>query len=391
MLRNISVRSAIASFMILAFVIIDILVFLLSASLPVLFTLNIAWAIIFICLWSYMTFYLVKPINEVKKNIDEISSGNLSVHVVEFGNNCAGRLIPGINKLSSEITNLVLDIRNSSQSAKSLSDNLANQSASLSVKTEQQSAMLIETAASMEQISVGTRNNAENTRQLSEITVSAHASANHGSDLMHKLTSNMTSISECANKMTEIISIIDNIAFQTNILALNAAVEAARAGEHGKGFSVVAGEVRNLAHKSSESAKSIKSLIEITNENVTQGANLVAEAEKNMKDIVAGSGNIETLMEHIFISTAEQEKGIHQITIALSELEKVTQSNVSVVEELAGSSDTLNQQVAELQKKTSKLRLGDGNDHKEFQAVIRPIVPTRVKLSTEDEGHWQTF
>jgi methyl-accepting chemotaxis protein len=286
MLKNASVRSVIAILLLLSFAIVDLLAFVLSADFKIMLMLNIAWTIVLGCLWSYMTIYLVRPINQVKSNIDEINSGNLSVHIPEFGDNCAGRLIPGINTLSAEITTLVMDIRKSSQSAKNISETLALQSATLSVKTEQQSGMLMQTASSMEQISAGTRNNAESTRQLSCITSGAHSSANHGSDLMQKLTTNMTSITDCAAKMTEIISIIDSIAFQTNILALNAAVEAARAGEHGKGFAVVAGEVRNLAHKSSESAKNIKSLIDLTNQNVMQGATLVCEAEKNMHDIV---------------------------------------------------------------------------------------------------------
>ncbi|MEL4012584.1 methyl-accepting chemotaxis protein [Dryocola clanedunensis] len=375
MLKNASVRSVIALFLLLSFAVVDLLAFVLSADYKIMLMLNIVWVIVLGSLWSYMTIYLVRPINQVKSNIDEINSGNLSVHIPEFGGNCAGRLIPGINTLSAEITTLVMDIRRSSQSAKNISETLALQSATLSVKTEQQSAMLMQTASSMEQISAGTRNNAESTRQLSDITSGAHRSANHGSDLMQKLTTNMTSITDSANKMTEIISIIDSIAFQTNILALNAAVEAARAGEHGKGFAVVAGEVRNLAHKSSESAKNIRSLIDLTNQNVMQGATLVSEAEKNMHDIVSGSESIDALMGHIFISTNEQEKGIQQITLALSELEKATQSNVAVVEELAGSSEVLNKQVFELQKRTSNLRLGEGEEYP-LSASTRPATAT---------------
>ncbi|WP_202303461.1 methyl-accepting chemotaxis protein [Dryocola clanedunensis] len=390
MLKNASVRSVIALFLLLSFAVTDLLCFLLSADLKVMLMLNIVWLIVLGSLWSYMTIYLVRPINQVKSKIDEINSGNLSVHIPEFGGNCAGRLIPGINTLSAEITTLVMDIRKSSQSAKNISETLALQSATLSVKTEQQSAMLMQTASSMEQISAGTRNNADSTRQLSNITSGAHRSANHGSDLMQKLTTNMTSITDCANKMTEIISMIDSIAFQTNILALNAAVEAARAGEHGKGFAVVAGEVRNLAHKSSESAKNIKSLIDLTNQNVMQGASLVSEAEKNMHDIVSGSESIDALMGHIFISTNEQEKGIQQITLALSELEKATQSNVVVVEELAGSSEVLNKQVFELQKRTSNLRLGEREvEESPLTAPARRAAPGRAKR--EEEGQWQTF
>lgn len=388
MLNNYSVRTVILVFISASFVFIDLMAFLLVANVSVILMLNIVGVVLISTLWFYMTKYLVRPINEVKRNIDEINSGNLSISIREFGNNCAGKLIPGINSLAKEISSLVMDIRKSSNSASILSGTLANQSAELSVKTEQQSAMLMQTASSMEEISAGTKSNAENTRQLNDITNEAHKSAGHGSELMHKLTENMVSITDCSKKMTEIISIIDGIAFQTNILALNAAVEAARAGEHGKGFAVVAGEVRVLAQKSSESAKNIKALIEKTNTNVMQGAKLVSEAEKNMHDIVSGSDDLNMLMEHIFISTNEQEKGIQQITIALSELEKVTLSNAAVVVELAESSDVLKNQVVELQKRTNNLRL-NGED-KNTMPVAALLVPTKQEKHAS-EGHWQTF
>ena len=388
MFKDYSVRTVIIVFTAIAITAMDLIAFLLLANVNILLMLTVIGVVLVLILWAYMTKYLVRPINEVKRNIDEINTGNLSISIREFGNNCAGKLIPGINSLAKEISNLVMDIRRSSNSASELSSTLANQSADLSVKTEQQSAMLMQTAASMEEISAGTRSNAENTRQLNIITSEAHKSAGHGSDLMHKLTENMVSITDCSKKMTEIISIIDGIAFQTNILALNAAVEAARAGEHGKGFAVVAGEVRVLAKKSSESAKNIKSLIEQTNINVMQGAKLVSEAEKNMHDIVSGSDDLNLLMEHIFISTHEQEKGIQQITVALSELEKVTHSNAAVVVELAHSSDVLKDQVVELQTRTNNLRLGDE------ERVLVTGTPRKVPanpLKQAEEGLWQTF
>ncbi len=357
MLRNISVRTFIVYFLLCVFLVSDGVIALFSRNSSLFIAVIIVQFIALFLLWAYMTKYLVTPINKVKKSIEEVTSGKLGVSIPEFGNNCAGRLIPGINSLSSNIATLVREIRASSQTAMTLSDQLSSRSAQLSVKTEQQSASLVQTAASMEEMAASTKNNADNTRLASEQANIATLQARKGGELMGQVANNMQSITDCAQQMTEIISLIDGIAFQTNILALNAAVEAARAGDHGKGFSVVAGEVRSLAHRSAEAAKNIKSLIEVTSHNVTQGVNVVSEAEKNMHDIVTGSGNVSRLMDEISASTSEQEKGISQITQALSELERVTQSNVSMVEELNGSSDVLRNQVIELQTRTRNFRL----------------------------------
>ncbi|ELY2036953.1 chemoreceptor protein [Enterobacter hormaechei] len=368
MLRNISVRTFIVYFLLCVFLVSDGVIALFSGSFSLFIAVIIVQCIALILLWAYMTKYLVTPINTVKKSIEEVTSGNLGVSIPEFGNNCAGRLIPGINSLSSNIATLVREIRASSQTAMTLSDQLSSRSAQLSVKTEQQSASLVQTAASMEEMAASTKNNADNTRLASEQANIATLQARKGGELMGQVANNMQSITDCAQQMTEIISLIDGIAFQTNILALNAAVEAARAGDHGKGFSVVAGEVRSLAHRSAEAAKNIKSLIEVTSHNVTQGVSVVSEAEKNMHDIVTGSGNVSRLMDEISASTSEQEKGISQITLALSELERVTQSNVSMVEELNGSSDVLRNQVIELQTRTRNFRLK--NEYQADNALI---------------------
>lgn len=360
MLKNISVRTFIIYFLASTFLLIDGLIALLSHSATLFISVTVVNLIALFLLWGYMTKYLVTPINTVKKSIEEVTSGNLAVSIPEFGNNCAGRLIPGINTLSSNIATLVREIRASSETAMTLSGQLSERSAQLSVKTEQQSASLVQTAASMEQMAASTKNNADNTRLASEQANAATLQARKGGELMGQVAHNMQSITECAQQMKEIITLIDGIAFQTNILALNAAVEAARAGEHGKGFAVVAGEVRNLAHRSAEAAKNIKSLIDETSSNVTQGVTVVAQAEKNMHEIVAGSGQVSRLMDDISSSTSEQEKGISQITLALSELERVTQSNVAMVEELSGSSDVLKNQVIELQTRTRNFRLEEG-------------------------------
>lgn len=359
MLKNSSVRTVIIIFLVAAFLIVDACVILLSGDKRVLLMLNISWGVILAALWIYITRYLVTPINAVKKSIDEVISGNLSVTIPEFGDNCAGRLIPGINSLAKNISALVAEIRHSSSSAMALSGQLAARSSALSVKTEQQSAALMQTASSMEEIAAGTRNNAASTQLASGRASEASERAVRGGELMLNVAENMRSITDCARQMAEIITLIDGIAFQTNILALNAAVEAARAGEQGKGFSVVAGEVRNLAHRSAGAAKNIKQLIGITRENVEQGSRIVAETETNMQAIVSGSRQLNALMAEISCSTLQQEKGIAQITQALAELEKVTHSNVAVVDDLAASSDSLSQQVIALQQRTRSFRLAE--------------------------------
>ena len=398
MLKNISVRSFILSFLIVSFLIMDILVIAISKNMALLTAISVVWVATLALLWLYMTYYLVTPINTVKKSIEEVTSGNLSITIPEFGNNCAGRLIPGINSLSASIATLVTEIRISSQNAMELSDQLASRSGELSVKTEEQSTALVQTAASMEQMASSTKNNAENTRLASTRASAASTSARKGGDLMGQVAKNMQSITDCAGQMEDIISLIDGIAFQTNILALNAAVEAARAGDHGKGFSVVAGEVRGLAHRSAEAAKNIKTLIAVTTENVTQGATVVSEAEQNMHEIVSGASVVSKLMDEIAVSTVEQEKGISQITLALSELEKVTQSNVTMVEELAGSSDILKNRVIELQARTSKFRLAE-NQLTNVDPVATASTTPSANHSTRlvnpvmrnQENYWHSF
>jgi methyl-accepting chemotaxis protein len=186
--------------------------------------------------------------------------------------------------------------------------------------------------------------------------------------------------------MTEIIALIDGIAFQTNILALNAAVESARAGEHGKGFSVVAGEVRTLAHRSAEAAKSIKRLIDETHYNVREGAAIVREAEKNMQDIVGGAGQLDQLMGEILTTTREQEKGIVKITQALAELENVTQSNAIMVDELSDSSAILKNQVNDLQSRTHKFHLSNTPEKEFFPQPHGTVTPS--EFSRRDKyGH----
>lgn len=367
MLKHISIRTVIVVFLICNFTTINIIFLLPLSALIKLVMLNIVSVFTFACSWFYITKYLVMPINAVKNSIDEVNAGNLSVRIPVFGNNCAGRLIPGVNQLAESLSLLVSEIRSSSDSASVLSEQLAMRSFELSAKTEQQSAMLVETAANMEEIAAGTKNNAENTVLVSEHAQEATVFAGHGGKLMEEVATNMHSINECTNKMTEIITLIDSIAFQTNILALNAAVEAARAGE-----------VRNLAHRSSESAKNIKSLIAVTTDNVKQGEDIVHRAEVNMNKIVEGAERVNGLMAQISVSTQQQQQGIEQIATALSELEQATQGSVMIADELAGSSDALKAQVADLQSRTRDFRL---TDHAVAQSHSKPALNTGKRVA----------
>ncbi|WP_039056027.1 methyl-accepting chemotaxis protein [Enterobacter sp. Bisph1] len=395
MFRNISVRTFIILYFLISLIILDALVIVVSKNISLFIAACAVSIISLVLLWVYMTQYLVTPINTVKKSIENVTSGDLSIVIPEFGNNCAGRLIPGINSLSASIACLVKEIRSSSDTALELSAQLASRSADLSVKTEEQSAALVQTASSMEQMASSTKNNADNTRLASTRAKDATDCAQKGGHLMSQVAKNMHSITDCTEQMSEIISLIDGIAFQTNILALNAAVEAARAGDHGKGFSVVAAEVRHLAQRSAQAAKNIKSLIAVTTDNVNQGATVVSEAEQNMHDILSGASVVSKLMDEIAVTTLQQEKGISQITLALAELEKVTQSNVTMVDELAGSSDVLQHQVEGLLQRVGKFRLDEGRKPVIGQKTTQPertsVRAIAEPLLAKQENYWHSF
>lgn len=357
MLRNMSVRTFILMFLLTVFIMIDIGVIILSASAAVVVTLNICWAATLLFLWLYMTKYLVTPINAVKQSIDEVTTGNLSVRIPEFGNNCAGRLIPGINSLSSNISSLVGEIRSSSQTAMTLSEQLATRSGELSVKTEQQSATLMQTASAMEQIAASTKNNAENTRLASERATDATACARKGSDLMGNVATNMQSITDCARQMTEIIALIDGIAFQTNILSLNASVEAARAGAHGRGFAVVAAEVRTLALRCENAAKDIRQLISVSVECTRTGSQQVENAGQTMQQVIGSINALAGLVAELSEMSGQQSLSITQMNESIASIDKSVQHNVEHTAQTVQAARQQQQQADELQQAISVFRL----------------------------------
>ncbi|EHO9256595.1 Tar ligand binding domain-containing protein [Escherichia coli] len=246
----------------------------------------------------------------------------------------------------------------------------------LSSRTEQQAASLAQTAASMEQLTATVGQNADNARQASELAKNAATTAQAGGVQVSTMTHTMQEIATSSQKIGDIISVIDGIAFQTNILALNAAVEAARAGEQGRGFAVVAGEVRNLASRSAQAAKEIKGLIEESVNRVQQGSKLVNNAAATMIDIVSSVTRVNDIMGEIASASEEQQRGIEQVAQAVSQMDQVTQQNASLVEEAAVATEQLANQADHLSSRVAVFTLEEHEvaRHESAQLQIAPVV-----------------
>ncbi|HHQ8944140.1 TPA: methyl-accepting chemotaxis protein, partial [Escherichia coli] len=242
--------------------------------------------------------------------------------------------------------------------------------------TEQQAASLAQTAASMEQLTATVGQNADNARQASELAKNAATTAQAGGVQVSTMTHTMQEIATSSQKIGDIISVIDGIAFQTNILALNAAVEAARAGEQGRGFAVVAGEVRNLASRSAQAAKEIKGLIEESVNRVQQGSKLVNNAAATMIDIVSSVTRVNDIMGEIASASEEQQRGIEQVAQAVSQMDQVTQQNASLVEEAAVATEQLANQADHLSSRVAVFTLEEHEvaRHESAQLQIAPVV-----------------
>ncbi|MDB5947749.1 MAG: chemotaxis protein, partial [Ramlibacter sp.] len=270
-----------------------------------------------------------------------------------------GQLLGAVGGMTHRLRQLVGEVATAANTVSDSSAQIAQGNIDLSQRTEEQASTLEETASSMEELTSTVGQNAHNARQASELAVGASEVARKGGQVVGQVVSTMTGISESSKKIADIISVIDGIAFQTNILALNAAVEAARAGEQGRGFAVVASEVRNLAQRSAAAAREIKTMIGDSVNKVDAGAKLVDAAGQTMTEIVASVRQVSDLIAEIAAASQEQSSGIEQINTAITQMDQVVQQNASLVEEATAATESMKEQASTLLDTVSRFKLGD--------------------------------
>jgi methyl-accepting chemotaxis protein len=307
-----------------------------------------------------------------------------------------------------KMTEVIVQVKEAGETINTAAGEIASGNNDLSSRTEQQASSLEETASSMEELASTVKQNAENAKQANQLAAAASGVAVKGGEVVGQVVTTMSDINQSSRKIEDIISVIDGIAFQTNILALNAAVEAARAGEQGRGFAVVAGEVRNLAQRSAAAAKEIKQLISDSVSKVQDGTKLVEDAGKTMEEIVTSVQRVTDIMGEISAASSEQSSGIDQVNTAITSMDEVTQQNAALVEEAAAAAESLVEQAATLMDTVNDFKLAGiaASDRRSQNSPIRsqpqrPTVqstaPTRqvtakvlAKTGTDD-GDWEEF
>ena len=346
-----------------------------------------------IAVWFRIKLTLISPMNRLIDSIRHIASGDLVKRIEVEGSNEIGQLAESLRHMQGELMNTVGDVRNGANAIYSGASEIAMGNNDLSSRTEQQAASLEETAASMEQLTATVKQNAENARQASHLALSASETAQKGGKVVDNVVQTMRDIASSSQKIADIISVIDGIAFQTNILALNAAVEAARAGEQGRGFAVVAGEVRNLAQRSAQAAREIKSLIEDSVSRVDVGSTLVESAGETMDEIVNAVTRVTDIMGEIASASDEQSRGIDQVGLAVAEMDRVTQQNASLVEESAAAAAALEEQASRLTQAVAVFRIQHDQQRARDVAAAKPVSTVQPrKAAVADAGdNWETF
>ncbi|MDR3433915.1 MAG: methyl-accepting chemotaxis protein [Rouxiella aceris] len=342
----------------------------------------------------YLVMALVKPLNKICAQFEMIARGDLTQHLAEFGKNCAGKLIPLLNAMQDSLINTVQTIRDSTNSIYQGASEISAGNNDLSSRTEQQASALEETAASMEQLTATVKHNADNAHHASQLVVEASDTAQRGGKIVGDVVATMKDISGSSKKIAEITTVINSIAFQTNILALNAAVEAARAGEQGRGFAVVASEVRNLAQRSAQAAKEIEQLIKESATRVDNGSALVENAGQTMQDVVRSIAHVTDIMAEIASASDEQSKGISQVAIAVTQMDSVTQQNAALVQEASQAAISLEEQAGMLSQAVATFKLQDSIS--QVGQLRRPAVqslrkPDLLLASSKTQDNWEKF
>ncbi|MDD5581129.1 MAG: methyl-accepting chemotaxis protein [Methylobacter sp.] len=297
--------------------------------------------------------------SDIERVTQALAKGDLTQTISRDYPGTFGAVMTGMNSTSENLKSLVSEIKLATDTINTAAKEIADGNNDLSHRTEEQAASLEQTAASMEQLTATVQANAQNATQANQLAQSAAGIAAKGGRVVGQVVITMNSINDSSRKIVDIISVIDSIAFQTNILALNAAVEAARAGEQGRGFAVVAGEVRNLAHRAAAAAGEIKSLIGDSVEKVEGGSKQVAQAGKTMEEIVNSIGKVTGIIADITSASAEQGSGIQQVNQAIGQMDDVTQQNAALVEQAAAAAESLEEQTENLSASVAKFTIDE--------------------------------
>ena len=338
----------------------------------------------------YLVSMMVKPLGRIRQQFQQIAQGDLSHPIEDFGRNCVGQLVPLLCAMQDSLREAVSTIRSGSDNIWRGATEISTGNNDLSSRTEEQAAALEETAASMEQLTATVKLNAENAREARQLADTATETAGKGSTLVSEVVETMDGIAASSKQIAEITSVINSIAFQTNILALNAAVEAARAGEQGRGFAVVAGEVRNLASRSAGAAKEIETLIGESSRRVDQGARLVKETGLTMEAILRGATEVTVIMKQIASASEEQNKGISQVSVAITQMDSVTQQNAALVEQVSAAAVALERQTEELQRSVQQFRLSANDVQYAAANTASPSADNKTSAAAKTD-EWVSF
>jgi methyl-accepting chemotaxis protein len=319
---------------------------------------------------------ITTPLRAAVAVAQRVATGDLTARVEASSKDEIGQLMKALGDMNEALRDIVGRVRSGTDTIATASGEINSGNQDLSSRTEQQASSLEETASSMEELTSTVKQNADNARQANQLAASASATAVRGGEVVAQVVNTMGSINESAHRIADIITVIDGIAFQTNILALNAAVEAARAGEQGRGFAVVAGEVRNLAQRSAAAAKEIKDLIGDSVEKVEAGSRLVDQAGSTMDEVVGSVKRVSDIISEIAAASDEQRAGIEQVNGAITQMDQVTQQNAALVEEAAAAAESMQEQAHALAQLVATFQTGQ--ERPAAAAPSRTPVPPRA-------------